>query len=112
MNTSTAKWHFDLNQNIGSTDTLVRYVVGATLIGITMVAPTMAAPLPSASWTVLLSLVAIPIVISAIMRWDPIYALFQKKLTTRSVSNKTPSVEHKPIPTPAATPHLEDRKAA
>jgi hypothetical protein len=83
-----AIWHFNLSPNIGIIDTSVRYFVGATLIGVTLIAT----PTP-VGWLVLLPLVAIPILISAISGWDPIYALLQKRPTPRfSFSKKKPSV--------------------
>ncbi|MBI3772883.1 MAG: DUF2892 domain-containing protein [Gammaproteobacteria bacterium] len=70
---NTGKLHFDLNQNMANIDKVARYVVGAALIGaIFVIVPA------QASLLVLLPLIAIPIVISAIIGWDPIYALFQK----------------------------------
>ena len=81
-----AIWHFSLSPNIGIIDKSVRYVVGAALIGVML----MATPTP-VGWLVLLPLVAIPIVISAISGWDPIYALLQKRPTSRfSFFNKKP----------------------
>jgi Inner membrane protein YgaP-like, transmembrane domain len=75
MNT-TAKLHYFHHPNIGNVDKLVRYFVGGVLIGsILIVAPT------QVGWMALLPLMAIPIVISAIIGWDPIYALFQKQPT-------------------------------
>jgi hypothetical protein len=83
-----AIWHFDLSPNIGIIDTSVRYFVGATLIGVMLIAT----PTP-VGWLVILPLIAIPIFISAISGWDPIYALLQKRPTSRfSLFNKKPSV--------------------
>ncbi|MEJ2652634.1 MAG: DUF2892 domain-containing protein [Gammaproteobacteria bacterium] len=70
---NAGKLTFYHHPNVGNVDKIVRYVVGAALIGsILVVAPN------QVSWIVLLPLMAIPIVISAIIGWDPIYALFQK----------------------------------
>ena len=66
-------WRYDLNPNVGLIDKSVRYVLGAALIGAMLVMT----PTPI-GWVVLLPLIAIPIFISAIIGWDPIYALFQK----------------------------------
>ena len=83
-----AIWHFDLSPNIGIFDKSVRYVVSTALIGAMLIAT----PTP-VGWLVLLPLVAIPIFISAISGWDPIYALLQKRPTPRfSFFNKKPSV--------------------
>ncbi len=70
---NTTHWHFDLHPNVTNTDKIVRYVAGALLIGAILVV----APAP-VGWVALLPLIAIPVVISAIIGWDPIYALFQK----------------------------------
>lgn len=80
---NTTHWHFDINPNVGNIDRLVRYVACAALIGTVLVLT----PTP-AGWTNLLLLTAIPIVISAIVGWDPVYALFQKHATR----NKAPPV--------------------
>jgi len=80
--------HFNLSPNIGIIDKSIRYVVGASLIGVILIAT----PTP-VGWLVLLPLIAIPILISAISGWDPIYALLQKRPTPRfSFFNKKPSV--------------------
>ena len=83
-------WHFDLNPNIGPIDKIGRYAVGATLIGVTLAA----APNPI-GWAVMLPLIAIPIFISAIIGWDPFYAVFQKLPTPKlPVCKLEPAVEH------------------
>ncbi|ALP53566.1 hypothetical protein Tel_10710 [Candidatus Tenderia electrophaga] len=70
---NTDRLHFDLNQNMANSDKVARYALGAVLIAsIFVVAPAYT------SSVVLLPLIAIPIVISAIIGWDPVYALFQK----------------------------------
>jgi len=72
MNTTT--WNFGHHPNVGKVDKLVRYVIGATLIAITLAITPV-----NMGWTVLLALISIPIFISAIISWDPLYALFQKQ---------------------------------
>lgn len=70
---NTTKWHFDFYPNMGEVDKYVRYGIGAMLIGSVLIL----APSPM-GWDVLMPLLAIPIVASAILGWDPLYALFQK----------------------------------
>jgi hypothetical protein len=83
-----AIWHYDLNQNIGLVDKFVRFTLGGVLIGVTLLST-----LTPVGWTVLLPLIAIPIFISAITGWDPIYALFQKLPVRRlSFFSKKPTV--------------------
>lgn len=65
-------WHFDLNSNIAGFDRVIRYAVGFGLIAFTLVAPELF------WWTILLPLVSVPIIVSAIIGWDPFYAIFQK----------------------------------
>lgn len=85
---STVKWHYDASPNVGNVDKIVRYVVGITLIAAIFVSST---PI---TWISLLPLFAIPVVISAITGWDPIYALFQKLPTVeRSPLDPKPSRE-------------------
>jgi Inner membrane protein YgaP-like, transmembrane domain len=82
MNTTT--WKFGHVPNVGNVDKVVRYVAGAILIGITLaISP------ENMGWTVLLALISIPIVISAIIGWDPLYALFQKRPNSGIESFKT-----------------------
>lgn len=70
---NVAKWHFDFYPNMGKLDKYVRYGIGALLIGsVLFLAPS------TMGWDVLIPLLAIPIVASAILGWDPLYALFQK----------------------------------
>lgn len=73
---NTTKWHFDFYPNVGEVDKYVRYGIGALLIGSVLVL----APSPM-GWDVLMPILAIPIVSSAILSWDPLYALFQKMRT-------------------------------
>ena len=102
---NTDKLHFDLNPNVGNVDKLARYAVGATLIGAILVV----APL-QVGWIVFLPLIAIPIVISAIIGWDPIYALFQKLPTPQLISFDTkPAADSNPRD---ATPYQVEREAA
>lgn len=75
---TTTHWHFDLHPNISNRDKVVRYAVGAIAIGAVLAT----AP-ANVGWAVLLPLLAIPMVISAIIGWDPVYALFQKLPTDR-----------------------------
>lgn len=60
------------SKNISAIDAIVRYVLGTALIIATMMFTSVADP-----WFVVLALFAIPIVSSAIMQWDPIYAIFE-----------------------------------
>jgi Inner membrane protein YgaP-like, transmembrane domain len=89
---NTAKWHLFHHPNVGNTDKLVRFVVGAALIGSIFVITS-----AQFGWITLLPLIAIPIVISAIMGWDPIYAMFHKQPTPRLLSLDT-------MPTAVASP--------
>lgn len=85
---STVKWHYDASPNVGNVDKIVRYAVGIALI-----APIFVLSTPT-TWILLAPLVAIPVVISAITGWDPIYALFQKLPTVeRSLLDPKPSRE-------------------
>ena len=59
-------------KNISKTDTIMRYLLGAALIMTTMIFTSVADP-----WLVVLALMAIPIISSAILQWDPIYAMFE-----------------------------------
>lgn len=62
--------------NIGSLDRLARFGLGMVLIGIGLVGQE---PLGA---TVIMMLVAIPLVISAVMAWDPVYALLKLRTAT------------------------------
>lgn len=101
---NTAKWNLYHHSNVGNVDKLVRYVVGATLIGSILVVTPAQFGLIS-----LLPLIAIPIVISAIIGWDPIYALFHKPPAPRIFSlEKAPVAECNPRDRPSPV----DREAA
>ena len=75
---TTTPWHFDLHPNMGNVDKGFRYVTATALIGVVLAT----AP-ANVGWGALLPLIAIPLVISAIVGWDPVYALFQKLPTAR-----------------------------
>jgi len=68
---------YGLRSNLGFTDRIARYLVGAILIGTLLILNVTAATGESVGWLVLMPLLSIPIVISAIMRWDPVYAMFR-----------------------------------
>ena len=68
------KWHYDLEPNIGKFDKSIRYTVGVLLIAVILFTTT-----PTLGWYVLFPLLAIPVIVSAYVGWDPIYALFQKR---------------------------------
>lgn len=68
---------FGLKTNLGKSDRLLRYLVGAVLIGLLLFMSATASTVWSVGWLVLLPLLSIPIVISAIMRWDPVYAMLR-----------------------------------
>lgn len=68
---------YGLRSNLGRTDRTVRYLVGAILIGTLLILNVTGATGESVGWLVLMPLLSIPIVISAIMRWDPVYAMFR-----------------------------------
>lgn len=59
------------DQNVSAADAVARYVLGAVLIMSSMVFTNVADP-----WLVVLALIAVPVIQSAIMQWDPIYAVF------------------------------------
>lgn len=75
---TTTPWHFNLHPNVGNVDKVVRFGIAATAIAVVL----MTAP-ANVGWAVLLPLIAVPVVISAIIGWDPVYALFQKLPTDR-----------------------------
>lgn len=106
MNTTT--WNFGHHPNVGNVDKFVRYLIGITLIAITLtITPA------NMGWTVLLALISIPIFISAIIGWDPLYALFQKQPTIVLEPFETKAPTHASIPTsPVAESSQVDRKAA
>lgn len=59
------------DQNVSVSDAFARYLLGTVLIMSTMLFTNIADP-----WLVILALIAVPIIHSAIMLWDPIYAVF------------------------------------
>ncbi|WP_455376063.1 YgaP family membrane protein [Kaarinaea lacus] len=59
------------DQNVSVSDAVTRYLLGTVLIMATMMFTNVADP-----WLVVLALIAVPIIQSAIMLWDPMYALF------------------------------------
>ena len=65
---STAEFY---DQNVSMGDAIARYLLGTVLIISTMLFTNIADP-----WLVALALIAIPIIHSAIMLWDPVYAVF------------------------------------
>lgn len=65
----TLNRHTIYSQNVGNGDRLIRLVASATLIGVFMIFQTTASKFYSP-----LALLAIPIAITAMMKWDPIYA--------------------------------------
>lgn len=60
--------------NVSTLDRLARLVLSALLIAIPLLEPT--------EMNMLMMLVAIPLVMSAIMAWDPVYALFKIRTAT------------------------------
>lgn len=62
--------------NVGSLDRLARLALGALLIGIELTAGE-----PRGA-NVVMTLVAIPLIITALMAWDPFYALMGKRTAT------------------------------
>ena len=71
MNTHT--WHFDLHSNMSQTDKLIRYGLVIVLFALTLTLE-----ISPMGWFVIAPLIAVPILASAIIGWDPLYALFQK----------------------------------
>lgn len=69
-----ALWHYDLEPNIGNIDKSIRYAVGVLLLAVTLLINT-----PTLGWYVLFPLISIPVIVSAYVGWDPLYALFQKR---------------------------------
>ena len=85
-----ALWHYDLEPNIGIIDKSIRYTLGALLIAVILfAAPT------TVGWYVLFPLFAIPVIVSAYVGWDPVYALFQKRSTRLASLLKKKSGENK-----------------
>lgn len=69
-----ALWHYDLEPNIGNIDKSIRFGIGVLLIGVILFINT-----PTLGWYVLFPLFAVPVIVSAYVGWDPLYALFQKR---------------------------------
>lgn len=104
---STVKWHYDASPNVGNVDKVARYLIGATLIAAIFIVS------EPADWIYLLPLIAIPVVISAITGWDPIYALFQKRPTSeRSPLDPKPSSVNEAATAKNAKPNSVDRMPA
>ena len=59
------------DQNVSVSDAIARYALGSVLILSVMLFTNIADP-----WLVALALIAVPVIQSAIMQWDPIYAVF------------------------------------
>ncbi len=76
MENHGSKLKYGLVSNLGAADRVMRYLVGAALIGSLLLVSAVASAGWHMGWLVLLPLISIPIVISAIMRWDPVYAVF------------------------------------
>lgn len=76
MENHGSKSTYGLASNLGVTDRLIRYLVGAILIGTLLLVSGVASAGWHIGWLVFLPLISIPIVMSAIMRWDPVYAIF------------------------------------
>lgn len=76
METFGSKTKYGLVSNLGVIDRATRYLVGAVLIGSLLLVGAVASAAWPIGWLVMLPLISIPIVISAIVRWDPIYAIF------------------------------------
>ena len=64
--------------NVGMTDSAMRLATGSVMIGGFM----LFSPTP-VGWTVILPLLAIPVIVTAIIGWCPIYALAKVKTTGR-----------------------------
>lgn len=62
---------FRTYQNMGDGDRVIRVLAGAILI-----AYVMGATVDKLGWLSLLPLAAIPLIMTAILKWDPIYGLF------------------------------------
>lgn len=60
------------SRNISKTDAVFRYLLGSVLILATMAYTSIADP-----WLVILALLAIPVIHTAILLWDPVYAAFE-----------------------------------
>ena len=73
MKTSTTIRQYALDQNLSFMDRQIRAVIGSTMLA----APMMFGPEILGMWNMLM-LAAIPVISSAIIGWDPIYALTGK----------------------------------
>ena len=58
-------------QNMGDGDRVIRVLAGALLIGFTM-----GVAVETLGWLAILPLIAIPLIMTAILNWDPLYGLF------------------------------------
>jgi len=58
-------------QNMGDGDRVIRVLAGALLIGFTM-----GVAVETLGWLSVLPLIAIPLIMTAILNWDPLYGLF------------------------------------
>ena len=76
MHVQSVKHKYDngkfYSRNVSTNDSLFRYALGAVLILVTMVFTSIADP-----WLVMPALIAVPVIYSAITKWDPMYALFE-----------------------------------
>ena len=59
------------NENVGDGDRVVRVLIGSLLIGFVM-----GLNIKTLGWYSVMALVAIPVIMTAILRWDPLYGLF------------------------------------
>jgi hypothetical protein len=94
-------------RNISKTDAVFRYLLGSVLILATMSYTSIADP-----WLVILALLAIPIIHTAILLWDPVYAAFEistferRAVTagnTKNITDFTSNNGKSGPPKPAAT---------
>ena len=58
------------NQNVGDGDRVVRVLIGSLLIGFVM-----GVNIETLGWYSVMALVAIPVIMTAVLRWDPLYGL-------------------------------------
>ena len=76
MNTTHRR--FDVGPNVGTLDRDLRFILGAVLIGLALfVAPRAEGPYALAA------LLAIPLIATGIMQWDPLYALLRLHTAVR-----------------------------
>jgi hypothetical protein len=73
MDTSTTTQRHFMEPNLNFTDRQIRFVVGAIMIGSVL----FVAPQTMGMWS-LVALASIPIIASAIIGWDPLYAIAGK----------------------------------